>query len=90
MAPPVASSAWTAHPAAWSAGAVAVAARSWRTAGAATATATVRSPAAVCAARSRATIRRPYQNPGCPSGASSSPGAGAPGVAEPAGGGWDS
>ncbi|MGY3684344.1 hypothetical protein ACVWXU_007967 [Streptomyces sp. TE33382] len=43
------------------------AARSWRTAAPATQEATVRNPAAVWAARSRATILRPYQNPGRPS-----------------------
>ncbi|MDX5577499.1 hypothetical protein PV779_57655 [Streptomyces sp. ID01-9D] len=41
--------------------------RSWRAAAPATAAATVRNPAAVWAARSRATSRRPYQKPGLPS-----------------------
>ncbi|CAM5739361.1 hypothetical protein SBADM41S_06600 [Streptomyces badius] len=38
--------------------------RSWRAAAPMTKAATVRKPAAVCAARSRATSRRPYQKPG--------------------------
>ena len=41
-------------------------ARSCRAAAPATEAATVRNPAAVCAARSRATSRRPYQKPGRP------------------------
>lgn len=40
--------------------------RSWREAAEPRAAATVSRPAAVCAARSRATSRRPYQNPGRP------------------------
>ncbi len=61
--------------------------RSRRAAALTTAAATVISPAAVCAARSRATSRRPYQNPGRPSavGLPSSSGSGARSI-----GCWDS
>ncbi len=76
------------QPRASRAGASAAAPRSWAAVGAETATATVSSPAAVCAARSRATMRRPYQNPGRPSAGAVSEAVS--GSAAPAGGGWDS